>query len=160
MKILLNPDTLQGFGTAEINLLDMQNTVLCWQWELPTGNQPLHLLITPGKCLQGIQVLLQWHSGNRGPAMEKPHVSTSILYTIHPVLSLRSQEYPTSTQVSTKATGSISQQEISRNKTSMGHVTQWRIEKAYEGFCPFGQGNPRESIMTRRSTFGACQVFG
>ncbi|RMB97892.1 hypothetical protein DUI87_25370 [Hirundo rustica rustica] len=72
MEILLIPHTLQGFGTPQMNFLDMQNTVLRQLWELGTGNRHPHLPITPGKCFLAIQVLLPWHRRNKDPAMDPP----------------------------------------------------------------------------------------
>lgn len=62
MKILFIPDIEQGLGTAKLNLLDTQETLLALGDD---HRKSLQLLITPRKCLFGINVLSQWQSRNR-----------------------------------------------------------------------------------------------
>lgn len=71
-----------------------------------------------------------------------------------------SKSDPKSTQVSSKATSSISEQKTSRNKAFMGHITRFQIRKTLRPPTYFVKGTARVSIATHGSAVFAYQVFG
>lgn len=120
-------------------------------WKSPPSPSPAHHPWETGQSRSS-------HSGTAGPEILpwRSPMSAAADSPLHPQDShLGPKSTPTSTHVSTKASDSISEQEISGRKAFTGHVTQFQIEKLLGGFCPFIQVSRRGSIMTRLCLPGA-----
>ena len=90
------PDTPQGAGTAEVNMLDMEKTVLSRQRELPAGKRPPAPRHAPWETSLWKHCPLAVAQQHRDPAVERPRPATRISgdnTTPHPLLSQRHQEH-------------------------------------------------------------------
>ena len=101
------PDTPQGAGTAEVNMLDMEKTVLSRQRELPAGKRPPAPRHAPWETSLWKHCPLAVAQQHRDPAVERPRPATRISGDIPPRTrccpkGTKSTPSTTSTVVSTK----------------------------------------------------------